>query len=349
MAKILLIDDNQDIRENYSEILELAGHTVYEAQNGKIGVEIATREIPDIVLCDIMMDELDGYGVLHMLSRNPDTANIPFVFITARADRTDQRKGMEMGADDYLIKPFDDIELLNVIECRLNKKLRQQQFYGETMPKLEKLVLNNSGLPILKQLIENHKYRTFKKKQIVHFAGEDVAGIYMIISGRIKTVKMADDGRELITGIYEKDDFIGTNVIFSEDTYADVAIAMDDSTLCFFPLKEFDELLGKYPDIAKQFIKLLSNEIREKENQLLQIAYHSVRKRIAEAILRYARHNSKNGEALSLTRTDLAAFSGTATETVSRTLTEFKNEGLLEKTNSEIVILDYKKLQKLKN
>ena len=121
MKSVLVIEDNTDIRENTVEILDLAGYKTFSAENGKRGVELAQKERPDLIVCDIMMPELDGYGVLHLLKKNADTESIPFIFLTAKIERTDFRKGMEMGADDYLSKPFDGIELLNAIEARLKK------------------------------------------------------------------------------------------------------------------------------------------------------------------------------------------------------------------------------------
>jgi CheY-like chemotaxis protein len=97
MKKILLIEDNTEVRENTAEILELADYTVFTAANGKIGVELAKREMPDLIICDIMMPELDGYGVLHVLSKNPATASIPFIFLTAKSEKDDFRKGMNLG------------------------------------------------------------------------------------------------------------------------------------------------------------------------------------------------------------------------------------------------------------
>src|SRR5471030_469307 len=144
--KILIIEDNTDIRENVVEILDLAGYTVFEADNGKTGVELATKNLPDLILCDIMMPELDGYGVLYMVNKNPETAAIPFIFLTAKAERVDLRKGMEMGADDYLTKPFDDMELLNAIESRLKKKDLQESFYSKSLDRLSNLVSKNNGL-----------------------------------------------------------------------------------------------------------------------------------------------------------------------------------------------------------
>jgi CheY-like chemotaxis protein len=100
MKTILVIEDSNDIRENTVEILDLGGYKTLAAENGKKGVELAMQEKPDLIVCDIMMPELDGYGVLHLLKRNEDTANIPFIFLTAKIERADFRKGMEMGADD---------------------------------------------------------------------------------------------------------------------------------------------------------------------------------------------------------------------------------------------------------
>ncbi|MDQ0594969.1 DNA-binding response OmpR family regulator [Chryseobacterium ginsenosidimutans] len=104
--RLLIIEDNDDIRESTAEILELASYEVFQASNGKQGVDLAIKHIPDVILCDIMMPELDGYGVLHLLSKREDTALIPFIFITAKTDRVEVRKGIEMGADDYLTTTF---------------------------------------------------------------------------------------------------------------------------------------------------------------------------------------------------------------------------------------------------
>ena len=121
MSHILLIEDNREVRENTAEILELAGYTVTTASDGKKGIESVQKSRPALIICDIMMPVLDGYGVLHLLGKNPETSTIPFIFLTAKTERGDFRKGMEMGADDYITKPFDKLELLNAIESRLKK------------------------------------------------------------------------------------------------------------------------------------------------------------------------------------------------------------------------------------
>lgn len=118
---ILIIDDNDDLRENTAELLSLGGYKTLVAEDGKKGVSLVLSNKPDLVVCDIMMPGLDGYGVLHLVRKNPETENIPFIFLTAKTERSDFRKGMEMGADDYITKPFEEHELMNAIESRLKK------------------------------------------------------------------------------------------------------------------------------------------------------------------------------------------------------------------------------------
>src|SRR5699024_9639257 len=109
------------LRENTAELLELFDYEVITAINGKIGVELAEKELPDIVICVIMMPEMDGYEALKHLSESPSTREIPFVFLSAKTEHKDIRKGMNLGADDYLTKPFEEEELVGAIESRLAK------------------------------------------------------------------------------------------------------------------------------------------------------------------------------------------------------------------------------------
>ena len=121
MIKILIIEDNQDVRENTAEILELANYEVCTAEDGEKGVALAKLTQPDVIICDIMMPELNGYDVLLHLNKDKKTAGIPFIFLTAKTERTDVRKGMNLGADDYLTKPFEESELLDAVASRIKK------------------------------------------------------------------------------------------------------------------------------------------------------------------------------------------------------------------------------------
>lgn len=349
MTKILLIEDNDDIRENVVEILELSNFEVYAANNGRQGVELALKHKPDIILCDIMMPEMDGYGVLEALNTHPDSNATPFIFLTAKAERVDIRKGMELGADDYLTKPFDDVELLRAIESRLKKKEVHQLFYGQPPERLNEAISKKDGLAELREIMQERNSRLYKKNQVIHYEGDRVTGIYFILSGKVKTARLTQDGRELITGIYKADDYLDINIVLSNDTYTDTATAMEESELSFLPAEQFDKLLFMYPDIGAKFIKLLAKNISEKEERLMHIAYSSVRKRIAESILRLLEQHSDDGKSIKVTRDDLAAISGTAPETISRTLTDFRAEGLIDKTGSTLTVLDHGKLERLKN
>ena len=121
MKKVLVIEDNKEILENTAEILELSNYNVFTAENGRIGIEKALADKPDLILCDIMMPELDGYGVLHMVQSHPQLQHTPFIFLTAKTDPSEVRKGMSLGADDYIPKPFDPTDLLTAVEGRLKK------------------------------------------------------------------------------------------------------------------------------------------------------------------------------------------------------------------------------------
>jgi CheY-like chemotaxis protein len=121
MKTALIIEDNLEIRENTTEILELAGYNVITANNGKEGISIATLEKPDVILCDIMMPEMNGYDVIRQLKSNPATLYIPFIYVTASAEKSEVKIAMDMGADGYVRKPFDVSELIESINQALAK------------------------------------------------------------------------------------------------------------------------------------------------------------------------------------------------------------------------------------
>lgn len=118
---ILIIEDNKEIRENITEILRLASYKVLDAPNGRAGVELARKNNPALVLCDIVMPELDGYKVLNQLKDIPQMAGIPFIFMSAKSEGADLRIAMNLGADDYIVKPFSADELLCMVSKRLQK------------------------------------------------------------------------------------------------------------------------------------------------------------------------------------------------------------------------------------
>lgn len=351
MKKILLIEDNTDVRETTSEILELAKYRVLTAENGKEGVRIAQNELPDLIVCDIMMPELDGYGVLHMLGKDSSTANIPFIFLTAKAEKSDQRKGMGLGADDYLTKPFENTELLNAIEIRLKKSEQYQSDFKPTAEGLDEFLKEAKGVDSLKALSENKEVRHFKKKDHLYSEGSFPRGIFFITKGKVKVSNANDDGKEFVTGLYKEGDFVGFTALIEDKEYTDSAIAMEDAEAVIIPKEEFFALLYTNRDVAAKFIRMLSGNVAEMQSQLVRLAYNSVRKRIAEALLTLQKRYSKEGENLNMAiaREDLAGLVGTSVETAVRTLTDFKEEGLIAVNGSHISILNPEKLAKMKN
>jgi CRP-like cAMP-binding protein/AmiR/NasT family two-component response regulator len=349
MKTVLIIEDNVDILESCAEILELSGYNVLQSDNGKHGIELAIENQPDLILCDIMMPEMDGYDVLRVLGENYDTAEIPFVFLTAKTDRFDFRKGMEMGADDYLTKPFNDTDLLHAVETRIKKHTRQKAYYGSTFQNLEKLSLGSgNGIKELKALIADRKIRHIKKKQVLYYEGDTPQGLYLVVEGSIKTIKLAADGRQFITGLYHPDDYIGLDALLLDEDFTETAEAVEDTSLYLLPRELILNLVNKYPEVSNQFIKILSNNIHEKEEQLLELAYLSVRKRLAQVLLRLSKKAS-DSDLLNVTRDELAALAGIAIETVSRTLSDFKEEGLIEKNGTQIKLVNMERLMKMKN
>jgi CRP/FNR family transcriptional regulator, polysaccharide utilization system transcription regulator len=352
MKKILLIEDNNEMRENTAEILGLANYNVATAPNGKEGVKLAQTEKPDLIICDIMMPELDGYGVLHMLSKNTETAGIPFIFLTAKAERADHRKGMSMGADDYLTKPFDDMELLGAVETRLKKSEYLKAKYAPDLDGLNKFLTEAQDLSELVRISDKRKVKVFKKKDVVYQEDAYPAGIFFLNRGKVKTSKINADGKELITALVNAGEFFGYTALLEEQAYSDSAVALDESEICIIPKEDFFSLLYNSRDVATAFIRMLSNDLKDKEERLLHLAYNSVRKRVAEALLllrqRYA-GDKADPFSMAISREDLANLAGTAQETVIRTLSDFKDEKLVDIKGSTITLVDVGKLERMKN
>lgn len=345
-----MIEDDNDVRENTAEILELANYEVFAAENGRRGVEMARGHKPDLVLCDIMMPELDGYGVLHMLGRDPATAEIPFIFLSAKAERSDVRKGMELGADDYLTKPFEESELLNAIEGRLKRSDLFRKGFEQNLNGLNALMETARGTSALSDLSKDRKVKNIGKKEVIYHEGDELRSIYFINKGKVRTFKMNNDGKEFVTGLHTAGDFLGYLSVLEAGRAAETAETLEDCELALIPREDMLALMYKDRDVSMRFIKMLSHDVQEKEERLLDLAYSSVRQRVAQALLR-VRDRYGDGDVKKLgvriSREDLATVVGTATESLIRTLSDLKEEGLIEMQGREIVITDARGLERL--
>ena len=350
MKQILLIEDEVKLRENTAEILELSGFEVITAENGKVGVEIALENTPDLVVCDVMMPVLDGYGVLQAFHNHPTLSAVPFIFLTAKSERIDFRKGMELGADDYLTKPFGINELITAINTRL-QKIESIRKNITTQEGLNFFLDNAKNQLGLKSLSVDKKTYHFKKKQLIYAEGDESVKLYFVKSGKVKTIRENKDGKELITGFYGEGDFVGYNALIRGVEQPDTAIALEDVEILYIPKEDFFELLFRNADVSQNFVKMLSNQILEKEQQLLGLAYNSLRKRVAQGMIQYAKRYKEVNQSsvtVTITREDLAHVAGTATESLVRTLSEFKDEGLIDILDGKIVINSIEKLERLK-
>ena len=349
MKKILIIDDDEQLRGNVAEILSLSGYDAIHAPEGRTGIERALKEKPNLILCDVMMPIVDGYGVLHILSRHPETSSIPFIFLTGKNEITDLRQGMGMGADDYLVKPFDETDLLNSIEIRLKKhegrRFKSQDRVGiseifKPSPRFDGFDLNSSKRDIYKH----------RKKHVLYSIDQKPLGVYFVISGKLKEYLFNEDGKELITNIYSKGDFLGYIAVLEDIHYTENMQVIEDAQLLLISRADFLQLIDTDPQVARRFINLLCQNIREKEEKLINLAYNSLRRKVASAIIEVVdkfRDKKEGKPVLEISREDLAHVIGSAPESMIRTLKEFKTENLIEVSEGYIVVLNEEKLRHL--
>lgn len=351
MKKILLIEDNEDIRNNTAEILELSNYEVITAENGKVGVEKALKHKPDLIVCDIMMPVLDGYGVLDAIHNNDEIKNTPFIFLTAKTERGDYRKGMDLGADDYLTKPFSGTELLSSVESRLKKIELLKKDLAPGLEGLQHLAEATTGVT-LQSITEGKNINRYKRKQIIYSEGNHPGRLYYVVKGKVKVYKTNDDGKEFVTDLYSPGDFLGHVALLEEGPYTDSAEALEETELATIPKEDFEKLINNNREIAQQFIRLLAQNITEKESQLIGIAYNSLRKKVAEALVALQKKynpDKQKGFEININRGSLASIAGTATESLIRTLSDFRSERLVDIKGSSIIIINHEKLEHLAN
>lgn len=346
---ILVIEDNNDIRENTAEILELAGFKALTAKNGRQGVDVALKENPDLIICDIMMPELDGYGVLHLLRKNKETESVPFIFLTAKTERSDFRKGMEMGADDYITKPFDDCELLSAVEVRLKKAEAPEHKYPSTVTGLAQFIKDINGLGKVAQLSEEYELNSYDKKIVLFHEGKRPRFLYYLVKGKVKCFKNHEDGKEYITNFYSDGDFIGYTALIEDTFYDERAIVMEHSDIVQIPKDDFVKLIHSDINIAAKFIHIIAKNIKEKEERLLNLAYSSLRKRVAKALVEIADkfQITDTKKPLEISREEIAQYIGTATESLNRTISDFKSEGLIDISKGKILPVSMDQLRAL--
>ncbi len=349
MKKILFIEDDTVVRENTAELLELSDYEVVTAANGRIGVELAKKELPDIIICDIMMPELDGYGVLQALAQKPETQQIPFIFLSAKTEHKDIRRGMDLGADDYLTKPFEEEELISAIESRLAKVsiLKKLQESGKSPVSVEEDQKINT-LNDLREFMKGYDLHTYKTGETIYEVGKQGNYFFLVDRGVVKNHRIDDYGKELITSIYKEGDFFGNTSFSKNSPYEEYATAMEETRLYAVTKDELKDILIKNNKITLDLLDVLGDNISGIKEQLLEMAYGSVRKKTARTILLFSQKIRRYPtQSIRISRSDLASVAGMASESLIRTLSDFKKEGLIEIEGRNIKILDVEKLKNI--
>ena len=351
MKKILLIEDDKVVRENTAELLELANYKVVTANNGKSGLVEAKKHVPDIIICDIMMPELNGYGVLQILSKDIITKHIPFIFLSAKSEHKDIRKGMNLGADDYITKPFDESELFSAIESRLAKVaiLKENleiKSIADTNKPFDEPIKNLGHLK--KYFNENMEGYAYQANEMIYQEGDNSNYIYLIQQGVVKTYKIDEQGKELITGLHKENDFFGFTSFTHNVPYQEFATAIENTQVLRLSNRDLKQVLAENANLTLELIDFLTDNVSDFKDQLLQMAYSSVRKKTANTILQFTEKMKKRpDENIKISRSDLASIAGIATETFIRTLSDFKKDGIIDFKGSNIEIIDINKLKKM--
>lgn len=339
--KILIIEDDRIVRENTAEILQLANYDVITAENGKFGLEKATFFKPDLIVCDILMPELDGYGVLQIMMRNKALQRTPVIFMSAKTKHEDVRRGMDLGASDYITKPFEESELLSAVASRLKRKeIMEKGREKEThLPKKWRI-------EDIEKAFKHKDTLEYKAGATVYCEGNISNHIFYIIQGEVKTYKINEEGKELITEIFGNKSFFGFTSFLSNKPYIENAEAIKNTSIIRIEKYELLEMIKSNPQLGLNFMDLLTHDLSQIKDHLMHLAYDSVRQKTADAILTL--HQKEEAlDSIEISRSDLASFLGIAKETLTRTLTNFKEEGLISTHKNKIKIIEKEKLRKV--
>ncbi|MEM7574355.1 MAG: response regulator [Bacteroidota bacterium] len=344
-TQILVVEDNEEVRENLEEILTLYGYQIETAADGIIGVRKAMTNPPDLILCDVMMPELDGFGVLNILNENERTATIPFIFITAKTEKEDIRRGMNLGADDYITKPFYKDELLTVIRTRLRKaqanKSARSGAPNSAAPDQER------GLKSLIEAIqEQGRYQNFTKRDLIVREGENAHYLYLVDKGYVHLRRSHEYGKDYIIAELGPGDLFAYSSLIERQTFVYTAqVGLEDCGCYLLPVDKFYQLINHDQHIAAAIMHLLAGRLVDRDKKLVNQAYDSVRRRTALTLCDLIeKHGSMT---ITIQRDDLAQMVGSTKESIIRSLSDFKEGKLISIKGSKITIEAPEKLRNL--
>ena len=344
--KILLIEDDAVLLENVKELLEVYQHQVFTASNGTLGIHLAREKLPDLIISDIMMPGLDGYEVYETLQMNKNTHVIPFLFLSAKSAPADVRKGMNMGADDYITKPFKEEDLVSAVEKRLAKRAFLQR--QELLPSKENESVEDL-LGLISYFREHGEEVLLRKREDLYHEGRQASWVFLVETGLLKTFRLDEYGKELITTLPKKKEFFGFYGFKRPASYPESAQALERSSVYRISTEDFVSLLSNNQELTVQFAQILSENLAHLETHLLEMAYASVLKKTTNTILECAEKVQDNPrDFIKISRSDLASMAGISTESFIRSLSILKKDGLIDIVGRNIKIVDLKKLHEIK-
>jgi CRP-like cAMP-binding protein len=349
-STILIFESNKSRLKHLADVLKFGDYVVIPAENWSDWISLESKIKPDLIICNLLIPDMDGFGIFHLLSRNSATADIPFIFLSEKFDIAIFRKVMVMGADDFITIPFEDLELLQAVEIRLKKNKKIKSLFGDFKKGEEDFFERGSLLNEFQKYSDSHSRKFLKKKELLFLEGSHPFELYYIIKGGLKTYRLSQDGKQLITGLHYSRQFVGYLPLLNRTPYQESAQAMSSTEVYVIPKDDFEKMVFHNRQVASHFIRLISSDLFEMEKRLMELAYSSIRQRLAITLVNLY-NQQKVGEKLApcilISRMDLSNILGTAHESLNRIIAEFKNEGLLEIIEGGFKIPKLEKLQEL--
>ncbi len=347
MKKILVIKEDTEGRERLCDILRLAGYEVFASSSAQGGIRDAQKIIPDLILCDEgASDFSEGTDVLTSIRSSRQMEFVPFIVLGTSDSLQAQHRNLAQGADDYLHEPLESVDLLDTVAIRLRKSQKIERSRSISYSSFKE---GFEGFRILDRLSENRELRTYGRKEVIFSAGQAVRYLYLIQSGSVKQYKSNQMGKELVTDVFKTGDFFGAEALVFGMVSTTNAMALEKSQMLLIPREAFLQALREEPHLDALMLNHLAFSIQLKERRMLSIAYDSVRKRIADALLSLSEDLDDENRGVKMLREDISYIVGTAKESVSRILSEFRSKNLIEISSGKINILQRERLAKIMN
>jgi len=339
---ILLIANREDMRQRIPDMLRLSGYEVTVVEDGISGLSCLDGKLPDLVICDA---DMPAPGVLVFLRELRRKAGLlPVIVFGKLPAKEDVRNVMTAGADDCLPEPFEVLDLLRSVDACLSRKER-------ICHRVEKPSEAAFDQQTLMRTYGERDVVVLKRKQLVYVEGQRALCVWLVVSGRIKTYRINEEGKELITSIYGSGELLGCPEVMESACYRDNARVLEDAGLVAIPRQEFMEELRGNSSMTLWILQTMAHRSAMRDQGLVNLSYNSLRKRVANGLLELAAIYRESGDhaAIVISRENLAGIVGAAPESLTRTLSDFKKEKLISVEEGRILLLDEKGLKDMIN